>query len=35
MLFILADIKETTLCSGFKNPYKKIHKRRKIESIHE
>jgi hypothetical protein len=32
---ILVDFKKTILFSGFKNPYKKIHETRKLESIHE
>jgi hypothetical protein len=32
---LLADLKKNILFSGFKNPYKKIHETRKLESIHE
>ncbi len=33
--FFRRILKKSILFSGFKNQYKKIHKRRKLESIHE
>jgi hypothetical protein len=33
--FYLRILQKTILFSGFKNPYKKIHKTRKLESIYE
>jgi hypothetical protein len=38
MLFTVhstGGLKKTILFSGFKNPYKKIRKTRKLETIHE